>query len=59
MMAFGGANVAQLYRTVEAKNPGKSAGLMILLSTNNVSMIPEEGEGRWEERLVYLLTAFW
>ena len=51
VMAFGGANVAQLYRTVEAKNPGKSADLMILLSTNKVSMSQKRkrvvGRERW------------
>ena len=56
MMAFGGARVAQLYRTVQLLNPGRIVDIMILIGTNNMSRSSNAEEAQSESMLVCLLT---
>ena len=59
MMVFGGATIAQLYRMVELKNPGRIRNVMILVVTNNVSRDSDEEEAQWESMMVCLFTNLW
>ena len=58
-MAFGGAKIAQLYRTVELMNPGRIPNVMILVGTNNISRSSDEEEALWESMMVCLFTTLW
>ena len=48
VMAFGGATIAQLFRMVELKKPGRIPNVMILVGTNNISRSSDEEEALWE-----------
>ena len=52
VMAFGGATVAQLYKTIQLLNRGKNASIVILVATNNLLRTPKADETRWEEKMV-------
>ena len=59
VMAFGGATIAQLYRTVELMNPGRIPNVMILVGTNDISRGSDEQEALWESMMVCLFTTLW
>ena len=59
VMAFGGATIAQLYRTVELRNQGRIPNVMILVGTNNISRGSDEQEALWESMMVCLFTTLW
>ena len=55
-MAFGGAEIAQLFWMVELMNPGRIPKTMILIGTNNVSRGSDEEEAQWESMMVCIFT---
>ena len=59
VMAFGGATIAQLFRTVELMNSGRIPNVMILVGTNNISRSSDEEEALWESMMVCLFTTLW
>ena len=59
VIAFGGATIAQLFRTVELMNPGRIPNIMILIEKNNVSRGSDEEEALWESMMVCLFTTLW
>ena len=59
VMAFGGANIAQLFRMVEMMNPGRIPNVMIVVGTNNISISSDAEEALWESMMVCLFTTLW
>ena len=57
--AFGGAEIAQLFRMVKLMNSERIPRVMILVGTNNISRSSDEEEALWESMMVCLFTNLW